>query len=107
MGKRKRCLATRDISAIRTSGQRERRDYSGAYWTRPRAKRRLSHKQKRRNTKLSNIRAKVEHPFRVVKRQVGYIKTRYRGLKKNAAQVFTLFALANLYRVRRALLAYC
>jgi hypothetical protein len=55
--------------------------------------------------KLSSVRAKVEHPFRVVKRQFGYIKTRYRGLKKNAAQVFTLFALANLYRVRCALLA--
>ncbi len=69
------------------------------------SKKSLSHKQERRNRKLSSIRAKVEHPFRVVKRQFGYVKVRYRGLTKNAAQVFTLFALANLYKVRYALLA--
>ena len=39
----------------------------------------------------ASIRAKVEHPFRVIKRQFGYVKTRYRGLAKNAAQVTTLF----------------
>ena len=42
------------------------------------------------------IRAKVEHPFRVVKRQFGYVKVRYRGLKKNTLQLKTLFALSNL-----------
>ena len=81
---------------------------TGLFWgvlDKAKSKKRLSNKQKRRNKKLSSIRAKVEHPFRVVKRQFGYVKTRYRGLKKNAAQVFTLFALANLYKVRRALLA--
>ena len=80
---------------------------TGLFWgvlDKAKSKKRLSHKQKRRNRKLSSIRAKVEHPYRVVKRQFGYLKTRYRGLKKNAAQVFTLFALANLYQVRRALL---
>ena len=39
----------------------------------------------------ASIRAKVEHPFRVVKRQFGYVKVRYRGLKKNTAQLVTLF----------------
>ncbi|MFX8531481.1 transposase, partial [Acinetobacter baumannii] len=39
------------------------------------------------------LRAKVEHPVRVIKRQFGYTKVRYRGLAKNAAQVLTLFAL--------------
>ena len=81
---------------------------TGLFWgvlDKAKSKKRLSNKQKRRNKKLSSIRAKVEHPFRVVKRQFGYVKVRYRGLTKNAAQVFTLFALANLYRVRRALLA--
>jgi IS5 family transposase len=80
----------------------------GLFWgvlDKAKSKKSLSHKQKRRNRKLSSVRAKVEHPFRVVKRQFGYIKTRYRGLKKNTAQVFTLFALANLYKVRHALLA--
>jgi IS5 family transposase len=52
----------------------------------------------------AGIRAKVEHPFRVVKRQFGYTKVRYRGLKKNTAQLVTLFALSNLWMVRGKLL---
>ncbi|MNY84355.1 Transposase DDE domain protein [compost metagenome] len=48
----------------------------------------------------SSIRAKVEHPFRVIKRQFGHVKTRYRGLKKNPQQLHTLFALANLWMAR-------
>jgi IS5 family transposase len=52
----------------------------------------------------ASIRAKVEHPFRVVKRQFGHVKVRYRGLKKNTAQLTTLFALSNLWMARRALL---
>ena len=51
------------------------------------------------------VRAKVEHPFRVIKRQFGHVKTRYRGLAKNRAQLFTLFALGNLFLVRRKLMA--
>jgi transposase, IS5 family len=53
----------------------------------------------------ASIRAVVEHPFRVVKRQFNYVKVRYRGLKKNTAQQVTLFALSNLWMVRRKLLA--
>jgi IS5 family transposase len=52
----------------------------------------------------AGIRAKVEHPFRVIKRQFGYLKTRYRGLKKNAAQIATLFALSNLWMARHDLM---
>lgn len=52
----------------------------------------------------ASIRARVEHPFRVIKRQFGHIKVRYRGLGKNTAQLHTLFALANLWMVRRKLL---
>lgn len=52
----------------------------------------------------AGIRAKVEHPFRVIKRQFGFIKVRYRGLKKNTAQLMTLFALSNLWMVRGKLL---
>lgn len=48
----------------------------------------------------AGVRAKVEHPFRVIKRQFGYVKVRYRGLKKNTAQLKTLFALSNLWMVR-------
>ncbi|WP_372921572.1 transposase, partial [Roseovarius sp.] len=57
------------------------------------------------NRIISMVRAKVEHPFRVVKRQFGHVKTRYRGLAKNRAQLFTLFALGNLFLVRRKLMA--
>ena len=52
----------------------------------------------------AGIRARVEHPFRVLKRQFGHAKVRYRGLAKNTAQLHTLFALANLWMVRRKLL---
>ena len=53
----------------------------------------------------ASVRAKVEHPFRVVKRQFGYVKVRYRGLAKNAGQLYVLFALSNLWMVRRQLAA--
>lgn len=52
----------------------------------------------------SKIRAKVEHPFRVIKRQFGHVKVRYRGLRKNTQQLHTLFALANLWMARGRLL---
>jgi transposase, IS5 family len=53
----------------------------------------------------AQVRAHGEHAFRVVKRQFGYLKVRYRGLTKNTAQLHTLFALANIWMVRRRLLA--
>ncbi|ANF23814.1 IS5 family transposase [Stutzerimonas stutzeri] len=64
------------------------------------------YKAKRKIEKAkAQVRAKVEHPFRVIKRQFGYVKTRFRGLAKNTAQLVTLFALSNLWMVRRHLLA--
>lgn len=51
------------------------------------------------------VRSKVEHPLRVVKRQFGYQKVRFKGLFKNTAQVLTPFALSNLWMARRTLLA--
>jgi IS5 family transposase len=53
----------------------------------------------------ASVRAKVEHPFRVIKRQFGFTKVRYRGLAKNTAQLTTLFALSNLWMARRKLIA--
>ncbi|OIQ88138.1 transposase DDE domain protein [mine drainage metagenome] len=53
----------------------------------------------------ARIRAKVEHPFRVIKRQFGHVKVRYRGLAKNTAQLHTLFALSNLWMAHRQLMA--
>jgi IS5 family transposase len=66
---------------------------------------RLSGSQKKRNRRNSSVRARVEHLFRVVKRQFGYVKTRYRGLAKNKAQVLALIGLANLYLLRNRLRA--
>lgn len=63
----------------------------------------LSSSQKKCNRKHGSVRAKVEHVFRVIKCQFGYRKVRYRGLAKNAAQMFSLMALANLYIARRNL----
>ncbi|WP_347505387.1 IS5 family transposase [Pseudomonas anguilliseptica] len=63
------------------------------------------YKAKRKIEKAkAQVRAKVEHPFRVIKRQFGYVKTRFRGLAKNTAQLVTLFALSNLWMARRHLL---
>lgn len=53
----------------------------------------------------ARIRAIVEHPFRVIKRQFGFTKVRYRGLAKNDNSLHTLFALCNLYMQRRVLQA--
>jgi IS5 family transposase len=52
----------------------------------------------------ASVRAKVEHPFRVLKRQFGLTKVRYRGLAKNTGQIVTLFALSNLWMARRSLI---
>ena len=53
----------------------------------------------------ASVRAKVEHPFRVIKRQFGHVKVRYRGLGKNTVQLKVLFALSNLWMVRQTLMA--
>ncbi len=58
----------------------------------------------RREQFKASVRAKVEHPFRVLKRQFGFTKVRYRGLVKNTAQIVTLFALGNLWMARRQLM---
>jgi len=63
---------------------------------------RVDHKP--RNKRLSSICARLEHPFRVVKRQFDFLKIRYRGIAKNAAHVFSLVAMSNLYMVRQRLL---
>jgi IS5 family transposase len=65
----------------------------------------LSGKQRRANRQKSSVRAKVEFPFRIIKQLWGHTKVRYRGLAKNAARLHFLFALSNLFQVRRALLA--
>jgi IS5 family transposase len=65
----------------------------------------LSERQLQRNRRNSSVRGKVEFPFRIIKQLWGHTKVRYRGLAKNSARLFVLFALSNLYQVRRTLLA--
>jgi IS5 family transposase len=58
-----------------------------------------------KNRTKSHVRAKVEHPFLVLKRVFGFAKVRYRGLAKNANRLFVACALVNLFMVREHLLA--
>jgi IS5 family transposase len=58
---------------------------------------------KRKNRTKSRVRAKVEWPFRILKRVFGFIKVRYRGLKKNHEWLCAAFALVNLYQHRNRL----
>jgi IS5 family transposase len=72
---------------------------------RPNPGRPLSPYYRRLNRLRSATRARGEHAFHVIKRLWGFTKVRYRGLAKNTARLFAMFALANLYLVRRRLLA--
>lgn len=116
--------ATADITQLPHLVHGQERDLYGdqAYWSEPhrqhwtasggryrvnyRAPRhyRLTPAQWRANRRRSQQRARGEHAFHVVKRLWGFAKVRYRGLAKNLARAFTLFALANLYLLRRRLL---
>jgi transposase, IS5 family len=71
---------------------------------RPPASRPLSKYQRFINRRRSAARARVEHVFHVVKRLWGFSKVRYRELAKNTAWLYTAFAVANLYLLRRRLL---
>ncbi len=71
---------------------------------RPTAKNPLTDQWKKFNRSRSRVRARGEHAYRIVKRQWGFDKVRYRGLAKNKARAYTLFGLANLYMVRRTLM---
>lgn len=65
--------------------------------------RQLTEEEVETNHRQSQVRARVEHAFLVVKHLWRYQKVRYKGLYKNAVQVFSLFALSNLYLVRQEL----
>ncbi len=66
----------------------------------------LSEEQKAHNHTKSKVRAKVEHPFLVIKRIFGFTKVRYRGLAKNTNRLEVACALANLFMARRRLLRF-
>jgi IS5 family transposase len=63
----------------------------------------VDEEQKRKNRTKARVRAKVEWPFRVLKRVFGFTRVRYRGLKKNHEWICAGFALVNLYQSRKRL----
>ena len=70
---------------------------------RTRYKNRVNKLQRAKNRSKSSVRAKVEHPFRILKRIFGFDKVRYRGLAKNHQRLCACFALVNLYLHRKRL----
>jgi len=70
---------------------------------RTRYKKIIDELQRRKNRTKARVRAKVEHPFRILKRVFGFVKVRFRGLKKNHHHLCTAFALVNLYLHRKRL----
>jgi len=112
-----RLLHGREVTVCGDSGytgveqRAELQGVKAAFWIaeKPSRLRALKRARERRDAESwerfkASLRARVEHPFRVLKRQFGYLKVRYRGLAKNTAQVLTLFALSNLWMARRQLL---
>jgi IS5 family transposase len=69
-----------------------------------RYKNRVDEVEREKNRTKSRVRSKVEHVFGVMKLKFGFVKLRYRGLKKNANQLFAICGLVNLYLLRRRLL---
>jgi IS5 family transposase len=59
--------------------------------------------ERRKNRTKAGVRSKVEWPFRILKRIVGFTKVRYRGLKKNHEWLLAVFVLVNLYQHRKRL----
>jgi transposase, IS5 family len=64
----------------------------------------IDEQERAKNRSKSSVRSKVEHVFQVMKLQFGFMKLRYRGLKKNAHRLFVTCALVNLFLSRRKLL---
>jgi len=87
----------RDRKAARSEGIRYR------IQQRAKAGHPLTAHQRTVNRSRSRVRSRGEHPFHVVKRLWGHAKVRYRGLAKNTSQLFSLFALSNLYLLRHRL----
>jgi IS5 family transposase len=69
-----------------------------------RYKDRIDEVERMKNRTKSSVRSKVEHVFGVMKLKFGFVKVRYRGLRKNANRLFATCALVNLFMVRKKLL---
>src|SRR5882757_6483660 len=73
-------------------------------WQRYRYKDRIDEVERAKNRTKAKVRSKAEHVFAVMKLKFGFVKVRYRGLKKNANRLFVTCALVNLFLVRKRLL---
>ncbi len=62
--------------------------------------------QRAKNRTKSKVRSKVEHVFQILKLKFGFVKVRYRGLKKNGNRLFAACALVNLFTARKKLLRW-
>ena len=64
----------------------------------------LTERERKKNSRKSSVRAKVEHAFLIIKRIFGFAKVSYRGMMKNGNRLFVVAALANLFMARHHLL---
>ena len=67
----------------------------------------MTGKDRAKNRTKSKVRARVEHPFLIIKRIFGFVCVRYRGIAKNANRLFVACALANIYLKRHFLMRRC
>lgn len=77
------------------------RDYTHRRY---RYKDRIDEVERAKNRRKARVRSKVEHVFQILKLKFGFVKVRYRGLRKNANRLFAACALVNLFMVRKKLL---
>lgn len=107
-GEEERAFGDAGYQGVEKRSEHQERQIDWHIALRPGKRRALSNSKVDRLTEQieqskASMRAIVEHPFRVIKRQFGFTKVRYRGLAKNDNALHTLFALCNLYMTRRAL----
>lgn len=89
--------------ALITQGAPKAKDFTNQKGSRHKP---LTEREREKNRTKSQVRAKVEHAFLVIKRIFGFAKVNYRGLKKNGNRLFVVAALANLFMARRHLFSH-
>ena len=103
-GKEKRVWGDAGYCGIEKREEHKNRKVDWFIAERPGKRATMSKVAKECETIKASVRAKVEHPFRVIKGMFGYSKVRYRGLAKNTNRLYLLAGLHNLLRVKRVLL---
>ena len=99
------CWSATTISAPSSTKNKDRKRDPERYQTRKGNRHQaLTDTERAKNRSKSRVRAKVEHPFLILKRVFGFNKLRCRGLDKNANRLFVACGLVNLYMARRRLL---